>query len=290
MISIVLISKDERTLDETISGVRCQTSRLDEPCEIIVVDASGGRLDDIRRHHAEVLWIPFTQPPGVSITIPHQRNVGVRAAHGEIVVFTDAGCTQADGWLEHLVAPLYHGENVTAGVILAAGGSLGLYGVRAQQVQAARFLSECPTGNMAFRRGAFDAVSGFDETFAFGSDIDFSWRLIDAGYRIRSVPDAVIEHDFGTWRRQLRRSYVYGRARARLYGKHRDRMRRILRTDPMTVVYPLFLLGLPLTLILPYYPALLLIPAWRNRSQRPTRVITDHLAYGAGVLTELASR
>ena len=64
----------------------------------------------------------------------------------------------------------------------------------------------------------------------------------------------------------------------------------MLRNDPMVVVYPLFLLGLPLTLVCPVYPLLLLIPAWRNRSQGMARVLADHLWFGAGVLAELAGR
>jgi len=101
------------------------------------------------------------------------------------------------------------------------------------------------------------------------------------------VADAAVEHDYGTWRRQLRRSYLYGRARARLYRKHRARRRHVLRTDPIVVIYHLFLLGLPLTLVFPPYPALLLIPAWRNRSMGAGRVLADHLTFGIGVLAEL---
>jgi len=56
------------------------------------------------------------------------------------------------------------------------------------------------------------------------------------------------------------------------------------------IVYPLFLLGLPLTLVFPFYPLLLLIPAWRNRSHGIVRVLADHLWFGAGVLAELAGR
>ena len=56
----------------------------------------------------------------------------------------------------------------------------------------------------------------------------------------------------------------------------------------MVVVYPVFLLGLPLTLIFPLYPALLLVPAWRNRP-RGVPVLVDHLVYGGGVLAELVA-
>ena len=68
----------------------------------------------------------------------------------------------------------------------------------AEHTREGHYLRECPTGNIAFHREAFDAIGGFDESFAFGSDIDFSWRLVDAGYRIRTVPDAVVRHDWGT--------------------------------------------------------------------------------------------
>lgn len=291
MISIVIISKDEASLDETLASVRGQAREVGEPAEILVVDASEGRLDYIRDRHGDcVRWLPFQPIPGVRTSIPQQRNAGVRAASGDVIVFTDAGCTIEAGWLERLVHPLRSGQvQVASGVTLGTAPGRGLYDPPAATDQV-RYLTECATINLAFTRAAFDAVGGFDERFAYGSDIDFSWRLTDAGYRILSVPDAVVRHDWGDFDRQLRRSYRYGKARARLYRKHRSRLRHVLRTDPMVVVYPVFLLGLPLTLVFPLYPALLLIPAWRNRSYGAGRVLVDHLMFGLGVLAELAGR
>ena len=76
-----------------------------------MVDASGGRLDHIRRRHADqVRWMQFQPPAGVRVSIPHQRNAGVRAARGDIIVFTDAGCQPEPGWLDRLVAPLRAGR------------------------------------------------------------------------------------------------------------------------------------------------------------------------------------
>jgi GT2 family glycosyltransferase len=141
------------------------------------------------------------------------------------------------------------------------------------------------------QRLSTEPVGGFDESFAYGSDVDFSWRLTDAGYRIRCVPEAIIRHDYGTPRRQCRRSYEYGKARTHLYSKHRSRRQHILHNDPLVVVYPLFLLGLPLTPIFPPYPLLLLIPARRNRSRGAVRVLTAYyLWYGTDVPAELAGQ
>jgi len=289
VISVVIISKDEESLDGTLADVTRQATSLGEPAEVIVVDASGGRLDHIRRRHqAAVRWVPFEQPSGVRISIPHQRNAGVRAARGGVIVFTDAGCHPEPEWLAHLTAPLAKGEHVTAGLTLATPGSSGLYDQGARRAMTSRYLAECSTINLGFDREVFNAAGGFDESFAYGSDADFSWRLTRSGYRIRGVPDAVVRHDWGGRRRQMRRSYQYGQARVLLYRKHGMNLGQVLRAEPMSVVYPMFLVGLPLTLIFPLYPALLLIPAWRNRANGVVRVLVDHLIFGAGILTELA--
>lgn len=290
MISFVIISKDEPGLDGTLTAVAAQARASGEPFEIVVVDASAKRLDWIRqRHETTVRWIDFQRPPGVTVSIPHQRNAGVRAARGATIVFTDAGCQPEAGWLDQLLSPLAEGEGVAAGIALGTSDS-GPYALAVHRASAVRYLDESSTINLAFRREAFDAVGGFDEAFAYGSDVDFSWRLIGAGYRIRSVPGSVVRHDWGTRRRQLRRSYLYGQARARLYRKHQRGLMHVLRTDPIVVVYPAFLLGLPLTLVFPLYPALLLIPAWRNRSHGAVGVLVDHLSFGAGVLKETVFR
>ncbi|PPK67348.1 glycosyltransferase [Actinokineospora auranticolor] len=290
MISIVVISKDERALDDTLGDLRAEIDTVDQPCEVVVVDASAGRLDDIRDAHTGVRWVPFTRPDGVRVSIPHQRNAGVRAATGDTVVFTDSGCRPRAGWLATLVDPILSGaEAVVAGVATAPSDTVDYY---PHADAKPRYLDECPTINLAFRREVFDEIGGFDEAFEYGSDVDFSWRVRDAGRRIRYAPDAVVEHDWGTTRRQLRRSYLYGKARARLYRKHRARRRGLLRNDPVALLWPLFLLGLPLALRFRWYPALLLIPAWRNRSAPiPLHLLlAGHVLYGLGVLAEVGRK
>ena len=117
MISVVIISKDEPCLDETLADVTRQLGSLDEPGEIVVVDASSGRLDHIRQRHAPTRTMgrfpAASRGPGLD-PAPAECRRG-RAA-GDIIVFTDAGCRPRPGWLERLVAPLRADENVTAGV------------------------------------------------------------------------------------------------------------------------------------------------------------------------------
>jgi hypothetical protein len=285
-VSLVIVNKDERLLSETLESLKSSVGQI--LCEVLVVDASSGRLEDIRLAHEWVRWIDYTQPPGVRITIAHQRNIGVRNAEGDVIVFTDSGCLPEDGWLERLLAPIIDdGEYVSCGPVKAIGKSV--YSGSHWWVNADKdYVTVAPTINLAFRREAFDAVGGFDESFGSAEDIDFTWRLTDVGYRLRWVQDAVVGHDWGTRERQLRRAFFYGKGGARLLRKHPHRFSEATRQNSAPIVYALFLLGLPLTLKWRWYPLLLLWPMWRHRNEELRwLVLLDHLVMGAGVLHEL---
>ena len=284
--SLVIVSKDERLLGETLQALKPFVGHV--LAEVLVVDASRGALDDIRTSHEWARWIDYVQPAGIHTTIAHQRNVGVRNAEGDIIVFTDSGCLPEDGWLERLLAPILEdGESVTCGPTRAIGKSV-YSGVHWWGNADMDYVPMAPTINLAFRREAFDAVGGFDESFGSAEDIDFTWRLTDSGYRLRWVQDAVVQHDWGTPERQLRRAFFYGKGGCRLLRKHPHRIPEAVRQNSVPAVYAIFLLGLPLTLKWRWYPLLLLWPIWRQRKDELRwLVLLDHLVMGAGVLHEL---
>jgi GT2 family glycosyltransferase len=285
-VSLVIVNKNERLLSDTLDAISPFVGNT--LSEVLVVDASNGDLDDIRQSHDWARWIDYVQPAGVRATIAHQRNVGVRNANGDVIVFTDSGCFPDDGWLEKLLAPiLTEGEFVTCGPAKSTGKSV-YSGSDRQEVADGPYVPWAVTGNIAFRREAFDDVGGFDESFGSASDMDFTWRLVDHGYRLRWVPDAVVRHDWGTPDRQLRRAFFYGKGGCRLLRKHPNRIGDAARHKSVAPIYALFLFGLPLTIKWRWYPLLLLWPIWRNRKEDLRwLVLADHLVMGAGFLYEL---
>ena len=191
------------------------------------------------------VWVDFQPPPDVRISIPHQRNRGLAEATGDVIVFTDASCIPQPGWLEKLVTPISEGrEQVTNGPAWLGEHNFAVERGKPQP----DYMKQAATINLALGREVFDTVGLFDERFAYGSDTDFTWRVVDAGIEIRWVPDAVVVHDWGNFRRNLRRSRQYGAARVRLYDKHRRRLARMPFDDPVVLVYPLFLLAAPFML------------------------------------------
>jgi len=285
LISVVITCKDEPLLADTLTALEGKLARCDLESEIVVVDASEGRLDDIRQSHPRIRWLDFRPPAGVEVSIPHQRNRGVEATTGDVIAFTDCGCIPDDGWAESITTPIVAGaESVTVGRTVGSG-LVNMYDAWA--VDPPPYVDEAPTINMAFARAAFDRVGGFDESFSYGSDIDFCWRLCDAGYRIRLVPEAIVRADWGSRRRQLRRAWSYGRARARLYRKHHGRLRVAWRADPLPFGYGLFVLSLPLARRFPWYLLILVLPAIRNRRTGALLTVADHILLGAGFLRGL---
>lgn len=285
MISIIIIVKNDREIDSTLNSLTHLKSG--QVKEILVVDASKNKLDDIRRKYPDVNWIQYVNNGKKHITIPEQRNVGVKNAKGNIIVFTDANCVPEQNWLDELVMPILESdESITAGATLSLNGKT-IHDQTADRNINKKYIEECPTINLAVKKDVFKKVGEFDESFDYGSDVDFSWRVQDAGYKIRNVPTAVIRHNWGTTSEEMKRSYLYGRARARLYKKHTSKLKNLLTKDIIVVIYSAYIILLPLTFIFPYYPFIILLLLIKNYNKDPFHVVLDHLIYACGVLREV---
>ena len=283
--SIVIINKNDRGIADTLAAL--QDIDCPIPYEVVVVDASSGKLDDIAAKFPKVKWIPFASRTGRRFTIPEQRNTGVAEAKGDIIVYTDANCIPQKGWLNLLLAPILKGEErIVAGSTMSRNG-VTVHDQNRERREGLKYLDECPTINLAFTREAFDKIGAFDERFDYGSDVDFSWRAADLGIKVRYIPEAMIAHDWGKSGDNMKRAYRYGIARARLYKKHPRRWRRLLGPDITALVYPVYLVGLPLTLWFWPYPLLILVPLAKNLQHQPQKVLANHLVYAFGVLREL---
>ena len=158
------------------------------------------------------------------------RNVGIEAASGDYVVFTDSDCVVDPDWLTYLIGAMQrHGwiaaggpnlpppENsrVPACVAVAPGGPTHVL----INDDIAEHIPGC---NMAFRRDVLTEVECFDPVFtSAGDDVDLCWRLQNGGLQIGFSPAAMVWHfRRNTVRAYLRQQRGYGKAEALLYFKH----------------------------------------------------------------------
>jgi glycosyltransferase involved in cell wall biosynthesis len=285
LISIIIIVKNDPKLEATLN--RISKIIKPEPTEIIVVDASKGKLDYIKNKFKNISWIDFQSRTNKGISIPEQRNEGIIRSKGDIVVFIDSSCYPSKSWLVNLTKPIIdRKEDITAGLV-KTGVKRSVWDVEQENFSKMKYLPECSTINMAFRKNLVKKVGYFDEFFRYGSDMDFSCRLIYDGYKIRYIKEAVIYTDWGDFKQDVKRAINYGEARVKLYKKHLSRWRNLFGSDLVSLAYAVYIILLPLTLLFPYYPLLIIIPILKNITKNPIKTVMINLIFGFGVLKEL---
>ena len=213
------------TLDDCLDSL----GRLNYPdFEVIVVnDGSRDATGDIaRRYPVRLIEVPNG---GLSAA----RNIGLSAATGEIVAYTDADVRVDRDWLTYLVQPFLTSDVVGSGgpnvvppddpfvaqcVARAPGGPT-------QVLLDDRIAEHVPGCNMAFRREALLAINGFNPVYLrAGDDVDICWRLQAKKQRIGFSPSALVWHHHRSsikayWRQQV----GYGEGEAWLDAHHPEK-------------------------------------------------------------------
>lgn len=161
--------------------------------------------------------------------LSESRNVGLRAATGEIVAYTDSDCRADPDWLTHLVhqlettgADAVGGPNLSPDDGWLAACVAAAPGQPTHVLESDQVAEHVPGCNMAYRRGPLEEITGFDPQFLrAGDDVDVCWRLEQAGHWITFAPGAFVwHHRRQTPRAFLRQQAGYGEAEALLRFKH----------------------------------------------------------------------
>jgi GT2 family glycosyltransferase len=214
-----------RTLEQCLRSLR----GLKYPdYEVIVVD--DGSTDDTTAILTAFPEVRAIHQPNMGLSAA--RNVGLRAATGEVVAYTDSDCFADPDWLTHLVGQLERtraaavgGPNLTPEDGWLAACVAAAPGQPTHVLESDQVAEHVPGCNMAFRREALLAIGGFDPLYRkAGDDVDVCWRLQQSGQWITFAPGAFVWHH----RRQGPRSYLrqqsgYGEAEALLRFHHPDR-------------------------------------------------------------------
>ncbi len=203
-VTVVLTVLRDPRVARTLESLLNQDRRADE----VLVDDGGGD-DRVERITAEFSArdsrIRHLPAPG---NIPESRNIALRAATGEFVVFLDADEIAPPGWLTALLAPFSDPRvGFTGGPTPALAGTARSVGARYYDGYLRRFYDTVaranphalPMGNSAWRAEVFRSVGLLDTTLyrrAASEDQEIAVRALEAGWKGVYVPAAGVDHDF----------------------------------------------------------------------------------------------
>ncbi len=172
---------------------------------LVPAAASVTLVDNSREGSATALAVP-----GVTVLTAgrlqgsyYARNVGAGAGSAEWLLFIDSDCRPPAGLIAAYLEPEpAAGVGILAGAVRPAPATsrAARYAASRGEIDERFHLEHGPrpagvTANLIVRRAAFDAVGGFEETVRSGGDVDFCWRVQEAGFSLEHRPAAVLEHD-----------------------------------------------------------------------------------------------
>lgn len=232
---------------------------------LVVEDGSVVPCEDIVDKYSEKLDIHYykidNSGPGMA------RNFGAGKSRGEYLLILDSDCIVPATWLEqihdalkHYPADAFGGPDkahasfspIQKAINYAMTSFFTTGGIRGGKRKLDRFYPR--SFNMGIKRETYFALGGFAK-MRYGEDIDFSIRIIKAGYRTCLFPAAWVYHKRRTSFRQFFRQVQHsGRARIELYRKYPDSL-KLVHCLPALFVVGVVTLG---TLSL-FFPAVLLL-------------------------------
>jgi len=218
---------------------------LDYPdYEVIVVDDGStddtvevvGRFEDVR--------LISLDHGGLSAA----RNRGAEVATGEFIAYTDDDCEPDAAWLRWLASSFVKerwdacgGPNLPPIARLLTSATGGDHATLENEAVVASApgapshvmlndleAEHLPGCNLVVRKAALERLGGFVADYRVaGDDVDFCWRLREAGYRMGFSGGAFVWHRRRTtlWR-YFKQQYAYGKAEALLMRDHPGKFRR----------------------------------------------------------------
>ena len=261
-------------VDELLESLSSQTLKDFEV--VIVEDGSQKTCKDVCDKYADILDLHYyakeNSGPGQS------RNYGVERAKGEYVIVLDSDVVLPDGYLAAVNAQLHSSFLIPHSSFCEAWGgpdaahpsftpvqkaisySMTSFfttgGIRGGKAKLDKFYPR--SFNMGIRRDVYQQLGGFSK-MRFGEDIDFSYRIVEAGYTPRLFPDAWVWHKRRTdFRKFFRQVYNSGIARINLEKRHPGTMKLVhLLPTVFTLGVIILLLAAPFTWGLSLLPLLL---------------------------------
>ncbi len=231
MISVIVPAYNtEKTIQKTLVALNNQ-NYLKNNFEIVCVDdgSTDGTKEIIKRFKRVKLIVAEHKGPAAA------RNLGVKHAKGEILLFTDADCVPSKNWIRNMAEPFrdkeiegvsgtYKTLNKNSLTARFAGYEIN---ERHKKLRKEKYTDFIGTYSAGYRRKTFLEFGGFDTTFstASGEDPELSFKMSMKKLKMIFQPKAFVyhKHPDSLWK-YLKQKFWRGYWRIFLYRKHPHKM------------------------------------------------------------------
>jgi len=225
-------------VDELLESL-CQQTVSDFEV-LIVEDGSSKTCKDVCDKYADILVLRYfakeNSGPGQS------RNYGAARAAGDYLIILDSDVVVPPGYLAAVDAHLRSAASdvccfggldaahpsftpVQKAISYSMTSFFTTGGIRGGKAKLDKFYPR--SFNMGIRRDVYLQLGGFSK-MRFGEDIDFSYRIVEAGYSPKLFPGAWVWHKRRTdFRKFFRQVYNSGIARINLEKRHPGTMKLV---------------------------------------------------------------
>ena len=208
---------------EALANQQCS-----DPWEIVVAD--NGSTDDtvaiIKQYQQHIPHLRFVEASARRGSA-HARNVGVSVAKSEALAFCDADDEVDRGWVAAMIKALSNYDLVAGSNEYSKLNQLWVIeccGYReGNGVNKHPYFPYAGASNLGVKRSVHEMVGGFDETMFSLQDVDYCWRIQEAGKTLNSAKDARVHFRFrNTVEGLYRRSWKLGCYDILLHQKHQQ--------------------------------------------------------------------
>lgn len=195
-VSIIIPALNEEKMIGRCLESLTRLAFLRDRFEVLVVDnGSRDKTLAVVESFKDRLNLKVLQQVGVRISA--LRNLGARAATGDIVAFLDADCLAPADWLDRIfaLAPAGGAGVLGAHYLLPEDSSwVGRTWHRYQEAPKSGEVSHVPAGDLIMRRQDFLKLGGFDETIQTNEDYELCERARKAGMHVQAFPQIGVIH------------------------------------------------------------------------------------------------
>lgn len=197
IVSVIIPSyNSKKTIFNCLESIIRQKAEFE--FEIIVVDSSEddtALVLEQRFPQVKVIKLEQRAYPGEA------RNIGVKAASGSVIAFTDADCVACQGWLEKIYQRRQLDYVAVGGAILN-GNCKSTLSWAEYFLEFSEFLPfsplrevrTIPTCNISYKKKEVFEQYGFFPLMRTAEDTTFNWMLIENGEKLLFDPSIKIAH------------------------------------------------------------------------------------------------